>query len=91
MMTKQPLTEEALCTWMIGAVARLARVEVAQVRDSTSFEDLGLSSLAAVTLAAQLGDAFGVDVDPLVTWDYPTIGEVARAVSGGLVGTRLPG
>jgi acyl carrier protein len=88
MQSNQPISEESLCTWMIDAVARLARVDPVSLGPTTAFEDLGLSSLAAVTLAAELSDAFGIEIDALVTWDYPTIGEVAHAISEGLVAAR---
>jgi acyl carrier protein len=91
MQSKKTISEQLLCTWMIDAVARLARVDPTSLGPATAFEDLGLSSLAAVTLTAELSDAFGVEVDALVTWDYPTIGEVARAISAGVVGTPHAG
>ncbi|MGA3120527.1 MAG: acyl carrier protein [Polyangiaceae bacterium] len=89
MTIKMPPTEEALREWMIAAVARLARVDVATVGPATAFEDLGLSSLVAVTLASELSDAFGIEVDALITWDYPTIGAVAQALSKGHVAGSL--
>jgi acyl carrier protein len=84
------ITEKALCDWMIQAVGRLARVDAATLGPATAFEDLGLSSLAAVTLASDLSDAFAIEVDALVTWDYPTIGEVAEAIASGRAGSRRP-
>jgi acyl carrier protein len=77
------LTEEVLCRWIIRNLARLARIDAARLGPETAFAELGLSSLAAVTLATDLSDAFGIDVDALVTWDYPTIGQVARAIVSG--------
>ncbi len=91
MTIKEPPTEQALREWMIAAVARLARVDVATVGPSTAFEDLGLSSLVAVTLASELSDAFGIEVDALITWDYPTIGAVAHALANGHVADSLAG
>ncbi len=79
-MTQEPLTEEALVRWIIDAVARLARVSAESLDADTSFEDIGLSSMAAVSLASELSDAFGIEVDALVTWDHPTIGGAARAI-----------
>jgi acyl carrier protein len=84
----ETVTEESLCNWMIDAVGRLARVDAASLGPATAFDDLGLSSLAAVTLVTDLSDAFGIEVDALVTWDYPTIGEVAKAIASGRAGTR---
>ena len=79
----ESVTEESLCNWMIETIARQVRVDAASLGPASAFEDLGLSSLAAVTLATELSDAFGIDVDALVTWDYPTIGEVAKAIASG--------
>jgi acyl carrier protein len=88
MPPETPMSEEAICQWLVHAVARYVRVDVAKVRPSMTFEEIGLSSLAAVTLSAELSDAFGVDVDPLLTWEYPTIAEAARAIAQGNVYLR---
>jgi acyl carrier protein len=77
------VTEDALCRWIIRTLARLVRIDASRLGPETNFAELGLSSLAAVTLAADLSDAFGIDVDALVTWDHPTIGGVARAIVSG--------
>jgi acyl carrier protein len=85
------IDEAALCRWLIAAVARYARVSEASVSAGTAFQEAGLSSLAAVMLSGELCDEFGIEVDPMLTWDYPTIGEVARAISQGVVGApRVP-
>lgn len=84
MKIDEPLTEEALVKWMIEAVARLTRVNAASLDADTAFEDVGLSSMAAVSLVSELSDAFGIEVDALVTWDHPTIGGAARAICEGL-------
>jgi acyl carrier protein len=88
MIAKEPATEAALCDWMIRTLARQARVDASTLGPETAFEEVGLSSLAAVSLAADLSEHFGIEVDALVTWDYPTIGEVARAIATGVVGVR---
>jgi acyl carrier protein len=80
MSERQPVSEDALCRWMIEAIARLIHVEPSSLGPASAFEDLGLTSLAAVRLAAEISDAFGIEVDALVTWDYATIGEVAQAI-----------
>jgi acyl carrier protein len=73
---------------MIRTIASLVRVDPASLGPTTAFEDLGLSSLAAVTMTSELSDHFDIDVDALVTWDHPTIGEVARAICSGRVGSH---
>ena len=86
MTRSTPIDEAALCNWLIAAVARYARVSEASVSAGTAFREAGLSSLAAVMLSGELCDEFGIEVDPMLTWDYPTIGEVARAIAQGRVG-----
>ncbi len=88
-MSVPPLDEEKLRIWLIAAVARYARVSAASVTASTAFQEAGLSSLSAVMLSGELCDEFGIEVDPLLTWDYPTIGEVAHAIAHGLVSVSL--
>ena len=90
-MTSESATEQALCRWMVDAVARLARMEPAAIGPATAFDEIGLSSLAAVSLATELSDAFGIDVDPMVTWDHPTIGEVAHEIAQRIAGASQSG
>lgn len=80
MTDERTITEDALCTWMIEAIAGLLHVEPSCLGPTSAFEEMGLTSLAAVRLAADLSDAFDIEVDALITWDYATIGEVARAI-----------
>jgi acyl carrier protein len=81
MKSDRPVTEESICSWLIEAVARYVRVEASAVTPNTAFEEVGLSSLAAVTLSAEMADFFEIEVDPLVTWEHPTIAETAGAVA----------
>jgi|HubBroStandDraft_6_1064221.scaffolds.fasta_scaffold3063628_1 acyl carrier protein len=86
-----PITEESICLWLIQAVARYVRVSASIVKPSTAFEEVGLGSMAAVTLSAEMSDALGIEVDPLLTWEHPTIGEAARAIAQGIALARPPG
>jgi acyl carrier protein len=81
MISSSPITEESICSWLIETIASVARVEASTLKAESAFVDLGLSSLAAVALTTRMSDIFGVDVDPMLTWDHPTIGEAARALS----------
>jgi acyl carrier protein len=90
MASEKAISEESIRQWLVEAVARYVRVDVTRVRPTMAFEDIGLSSLAAVSLSAELSDAFGIDVDPLLTWEYPTIAEAARAIAQSGVCLRKP-
>jgi acyl carrier protein len=89
MTNEPPRNEEAVCRWLIEAVARYARVNATTLSPRTAFQDAGLSSMAAVMLSGELSDLLGVDIDPLITWDHPTIGEAAQAICHGLASGSL--
>ena len=80
MKSDSTITEESLCRWLIDAVARYVRIRASLLQPNTSFQEVGLSSIAAVSLSAEMSDEFGIEVDPMVTWEHPTIGEVARVI-----------
>ncbi|OLF14438.1 hypothetical protein BLA60_04790 [Actinophytocola xinjiangensis] len=53
---------------------------VAEVADDTDFFDLGGDSLSAVEVLAIVQDQFGVDLDPSVIFDAPTVRDFASAL-----------
>ena len=57
---------------------------VAEVNDATSFrEDLDMSSLILVTLAAELEDELGIDIDDDELSRIQTIGDLFKAIENG--------
>lgn len=54
---------------------------------SSTFHNLGLDSEAAVAISGELSDRFGVDIDPLMIFEKPSIADfveyVTARVSGG--------
>ena len=47
----------------------------------TPLAELGLDSVYALTLCGDIEDEYGLDVDPTIVWDYPTIRELAEGIS----------
>ncbi|MFD5825055.1 acyl carrier protein [Lentzea sp. NPDC060358] len=47
------------------------------VRTDVLLAEYGLDSVHAVGLAAAIEDEWGIVVDPAVTWDHPTIDDLA--------------
>jgi acyl carrier protein len=48
------------------------------------FDRYGLDSLTAVSLTGDLQDWLGVEVDPTLLYDYPTIEELVKYLSRNL-------
>ncbi|MCI0492199.1 MAG: AMP-binding protein [Planctomycetes bacterium] len=71
-------TAEQIETWLLGwLVARLG-LDVAEMSRDRPFAELGVDSLAAVELSAELEREFGVPLPPIVAWNYPTPAALAR-------------
>jgi acyl carrier protein len=61
-------------------VASDSKVSAAEVDDKTSFQDLDISSLILVTLAAELEDQLGIDIDNDDLSSVRTIGDLFKAI-----------
>ena len=63
--------------WMQQWIGRRLQQESSAISSAKAFADLGLDSLTAVELTADLEDQFGIGVPPTATWDYPNIRALA--------------
>jgi acyl carrier protein len=75
------LSEELICQRLIEVVARYAGLPTSALAPGTAFAEVGISSRAAVIMTTELSDEFQIEIDPLLTWEHPTIAEAARAIA----------
>lgn len=61
-------------------VAEYAEREPSSFDRDTPLVDLGLDSVYALVLCGDLEDAYGIEVEPTIVWDHPTIGQLAQAI-----------
>jgi acyl carrier protein len=85
-MTENPMTHPdpdpaTLERWLTGRIAAYGDVDPATVRPDSPLADLGLDSVFALTLCGDVEDEFGVDVDPTIAWDHPTLGALAAELA----------
>lgn len=73
MENKTPLTREALEQWLQQAVAQALEKPVASIARDVPLSEMGMDSVAAVALTGDLEDWSGLEVDPTLIFDYPTI------------------
>ncbi len=57
-----------------------AKLTAADVHDATSFRDLDLGSLILVTLAAELEDELGINIDDDELSRIQTVGDLFKAI-----------
>jgi acyl carrier protein len=77
----QTLPDRGLLEWLRGRVADYAMVAPEEVDPDQLLTDYGLDSVYAVSLCAELHDAFGIDVDPADTVRFPTVLRLASHLS----------
>jgi acyl carrier protein len=65
---------------VVRAAAKL-RPEVLITADSRLVEDLGIDSLDLVHVSLQVGDHYGIDIDPDMVPQFHTLGDIAAYVS----------
>jgi len=58
-------------------VARRTRSTVEGINNDVDLTDLGLKSIDVVLISGEVEDRFGIDVDPIVMFEYRTIHAVA--------------
>lgn len=81
--TLQTLPEEQpsvgeIQTWMATYVAELLNIHPDEVEISLPFDRYGLDSSAAVGMTGDLEDWIGIELDPTLLYDYPTITALAQ-------------
>ncbi len=74
------MTDDSLVPWLQTTLARLLDVPAERIANDTSLLDLGLDSLVAVRLSGALSEEVGFDIDPMVVFDSPTVGQIAAYV-----------
>ena len=68
----------AIEVWIAGRAAARLGTSPDGIDRSMPFKKLGLSSRDLVALSGELEDELGVSVCPIVAWEFPTIGTLAR-------------
>jgi acyl carrier protein len=65
-------------SWLTARVAALIRQSTAEIDVTRPFSTYALDSVDTVGLTADLEDWLGINLDPTLIWDYPSIRALAR-------------
>src|SRR5271163_3128207 len=77
-----PFDEEALRHWLADYLVTNIGCSPYDIDFDASMNDLGLGSRDAVVLAGELSELLGRRVSPVEFWQHPSIGDLARFLSG---------
>lgn len=71
-------TEEDIQTWMTANLALYLKIPLDDIDLSEPFSHYGLDSSSAVSLAAELSNWLGRELEPTLFWEYPSIEALAH-------------
>ncbi|MFE6159104.1 acyl carrier protein [Streptomyces sp. NPDC056486] len=71
-----------LCQWLTERLALHVRQSPDAIGLEVPLAAYGLDSVIALSLCGDAEDAYGIELDPTVVYDYPTIVELARHLAG---------
>lgn len=63
--------------WLTSYMAFLLDEEPGKINTERSFDSYGIDSAAAVSLVGDLEDWMGIELDPTIVYDYPSIDQLA--------------
>ena len=75
LLTREP--EERIETWLVNNLAQRLGISSQEIDVNEPFANMGLNSVAAVSLSADLEDWLEVKLSPTVVYEYPNIVELA--------------
>lgn len=83
MTDNAPLTTlKDITDYLVCQIAKLRKRDPSTIDPSRPFSDLGIDSLAAVTLIGDLEERLGIRMDPAELFDYPTPNDLCRMLVG---------
>jgi acyl carrier protein len=89
-----PFTESALREWLIRRIAKQIEVEPSAIDTTERFDNYGLDSIVAVTVAGDIEKVVKRDLSPALLFEHATIDALAAYLAAHLAGeltTHLAG
>ncbi len=81
---RSPVTHEEIQDWLAEQIAQQLGIEADDVSLTTSFNAYGLESVQAMAIAASGKQRYGIEISPLVIWNYPTIATLSDYIEQAL-------
>ena len=82
------MTETEVQAWLAGRIVAYGKKTAGEFTIDTEFTDLGLDSVYALTLCGDIEDEYGIEIDPELMWDFPTIRDLAAELEDLGAGAR---
>jgi acyl transferase domain-containing protein/acyl-CoA synthetase (AMP-forming)/AMP-acid ligase II/acetylornithine/succinyldiaminopimelate/putrescine aminotransferase/predicted amino acid dehydrogenase/acyl carrier protein len=80
--SRRPLSRLEIRDALVSHLARRTGIPAGQIDPSQTFASYGLDSTDAVAIAVEMEELLGRELSPTLSWDYPTIDELASHLAG---------
>ena len=80
MAARPALGLEAVREWMVGYISSVLELPKSAISTDAAFETYGLDSAEGVIMAGVVEEEFGIDVDPALFFEDPTIDGVSAVI-----------
>jgi acyl carrier protein len=70
-----------ISAWLADYIANLVQIPPNEVVPDREFTSFGIDSSGAVGLAVDLGYWVGIEIDPTLVYDYPTIESISQYIA----------
>lgn len=88
-ITNQPLAAEAIQDWLASQIAEELGIEPDEIDIRASFDSYGLDSVQTMKIAHLGKQFFGLQISPLVIWNYPNIESLSQYLVAELQASEL--
>ena len=68
--------------WLLNYIAALRKLTLTRDDAHRPFDELGLDSKDLAVMTDELGRAFGIEVDPLMPYEYVTVADLTGYLQG---------
>ena len=72
--------DQSITDWLKEYLSPFFKARGLAVDINTSFDSLGLDSVTRVEMIGALEEAFGLDLDPILGFEYPTIKSLKQQI-----------
>ena len=72
-MSTQNPDEAALRGWLLDKVAFYLERPAEEIKPDVKLVEYGLDSMYALTLCGAIEDEYGLELEPTLAWDHPTV------------------
>ncbi|HLP87797.1 MAG TPA: acyl carrier protein [Nostocaceae cyanobacterium] len=85
----QQITAEHIQDWLAEQIATQLGIDVDQINITASFHYYGLDSVQMMNIANLGKEFFGLQLSPLVIWNYPNIESLSQYLAAELAAAKL--